>query len=151
MRFPTTTALFALLAGAATADQVSCSGYQTNPSDAAACADQLTLRGAEICKVTGGFTTTFCQIGEARIVGVGLGNPSGTEESVAWYVKSFVNDCYVVRLLTDTCSLDIAVAVGQILDACTHEVVPYGMKASGEKLANGNPNISVHAVSTYDG
>jgi hypothetical protein len=57
----------------------------------------------------------------------------------------------VVRLLTDICSLDIAVAVGQILDACTHEVVPYGMKASGEKLANGNPNISVHAVSTYDG
>jgi hypothetical protein len=50
-----------------------------------------------------------------------------------------------------TCSLDIAVAVGHILDACTHEVVPYGMKASGEKLANGNPNISVHAVSTYDG
>jgi hypothetical protein len=90
---PTTAllALLALLAATATADQVSCSGYQTNPSDIAACADQLTLRGAEICKVTGGFTTTFCQIGEARIVGVGLGNPSGKEESVAWYGESDVD------------------------------------------------------------
>jgi hypothetical protein len=43
-------------------------------------------------------------------------------------------------------SIDIAVAVGKILDACTHEVVPYGLRASGEMLAPSNENISVHAV-----
>jgi hypothetical protein len=86
MHFPTTTALITLLAAVATADEPGCTGYQTNPYDIAACANELTARGDELCKVTGGFTTTFCQIGSARIVGVGLGNPAGREESAPWYV-----------------------------------------------------------------
>lgn len=44
------------------------------------------------------------------------------------------------------CSVDIAIAVGHILDQCTHEVAPYGLKASGQERANGNPDIVVHAV-----
>ena len=45
-----------------------------------------------------------------------------------------------------TNSIDIAIAVGHILDQCTHEVVPYGMRASGEEKANRNADIVVHAV-----
>ena len=45
-----------------------------------------------------------------------------------------------------TNSVDIAIAVGHILDQCTHEVAPYGMKASGEEKANRNGDIVVHAV-----
>ena len=84
MHFPAT----AFIAFAATilpsALGASCTGYQTTPSNIAACADQLTARGNEPCKVTGGFTTTFCEIGDARIVGVGVGSPSGQETSSPW-------------------------------------------------------------------
>lgn len=43
-------------------------------------------------------------------------------------------------------SIDIAIAVGKILDQCAHEVAPYGLKASGQEPANRNSNIVVHAV-----
>jgi hypothetical protein len=49
-------------------------------------------------------------------------------------------------LLMRVNSIDIAIAVGHILDQCTHEVVPYGMKSSGEEKANRNGDIVVHAV-----
>lgn len=85
MHFPTTTTLIAVLAAAATPClAASCTGYQTTPSNIAACADQLTARGSELCKVTSGFTTTFCEIGDAMIVGVGVGTPSGVETSSPW-------------------------------------------------------------------
>lgn len=61
----------------ATAQDGACTGYQTNPYDVAACANELTARGSETCSVVGGFTKVFCQIGDAQIVGVGLTNPSG--------------------------------------------------------------------------
>jgi len=80
-----TTALLALAATLpASVTAAVCTGYQTNPSDIAACADQLTARGTELCKVTRGFTTTFCQIGSAEIVGVGVGTPNGVETSSPW-------------------------------------------------------------------
>lgn len=88
MHFPTTTALLALVAAAALPYTLaaSCTGYLTTPSNIAACADQLTARGSELCKVTSGFTTTFCEIGDAMIVGVGVGSPSGVETSSPWLV-----------------------------------------------------------------
>jgi hypothetical protein len=49
-------------------------------------------------------------------------------------------------LIYDNVSVDIAIAVGKILDACTHEVAPFGLRASGELAANNNPDIIVHAV-----
>ena len=49
-------------------------------------------------------------------------------------------------LTSDVNSIDIAIAVGKILDQCTHEVAPYGMKASGQEPANRNSKIVVHAV-----
>lgn len=53
--------------------------------------------------------------------------------------------------LSDTfsflCSVDIAIAVGRILDACTHDTgPPMGVRSSGETDANGNGDIVVHAV-----
>lgn len=84
----TTTTLLSLLSSAlllpASVTAVSCTGYQTTPSNIAACADQLTARGNEICKVTSGFTTTFCEIGDAMIVGVGVETPSNIETSSPW-------------------------------------------------------------------
>ena len=77
MHFSSTTALLALTVAAlpavVTAEAI-CQGYLTGPSDIAACADELTHRGNEACTVTGS-TTTFCQIGTARIVGVATGTP----------------------------------------------------------------------------
>ena len=86
MHFPTTTTVIAFLTAAAlpSALAASCTGYQTTPFNIAACADQLTARGSELCKVTSGFTTTFCEIGDAMIVGVGVGSPSGVETSSPW-------------------------------------------------------------------
>jgi len=86
MHFPTTTAFLALTAAATLPSTLaaSCTGYQTTPSNIAACADQLAARGSELCKVTSGFTTTFCEIGDAMIVGVGVGSPSGVETSSPW-------------------------------------------------------------------
>ena len=86
MQFLPSTALLALTAAAAlpSALAASCTGYLTTPSNIAACADQLTARGSELCKVTSGFTTTFCEIGDAMIVGVGVGSPSGVETSSPW-------------------------------------------------------------------
>lgn len=84
MHFLTTAALAFATTALPSALAASCTGYQTTPSNIAACADQLTARGNEPCKVTGGFTTTFCEIGDARIVGVGVGSPSGQETSSPW-------------------------------------------------------------------
>ena len=80
------TALLALAAAAlpTAVHAVSCTGYQTTPSNIAACADQLTARGNELCKVKSGFTTTFCEIGDAMIVGVGVETPSNIETSSPW-------------------------------------------------------------------
>ena len=89
MHFPTNpTALLTLLAAAAfpsvaTAEAI-CQGYLTDPSDIAACADQLTARAGESCSVKRGTDTVFCQIGTARIVGVGVGSPNGVETSSDW-------------------------------------------------------------------
>lgn len=84
----TTTPLLSLLSSAlllpTSVHAVSCTGYQTTPSNIAACADALTARGNEICKVTSGFTTTFCEIGDAMVVGVGVESPSGVETSSPW-------------------------------------------------------------------
>jgi hypothetical protein len=43
-------------------------------------------------------------------------------------------------------SIDIAVAVGHILDQCTAEVGGVGWRAAGVEQANGNPDIYVHAL-----
>jgi hypothetical protein len=87
MHYPSikaTTALLALSLAASTAYAVSCTGHQTNPNDLAACANELTARRTNLCTVTRGFTTTFCQIGDARVVGVGVGTPNGKETSSPW-------------------------------------------------------------------
>jgi hypothetical protein len=80
----TTTALLALSLAVSTAHAVSCTGHQTNPYDLAACANGLTARGTDPCTVACGFTTTLCQIGDARVVGVGVGTPNGKETSSPW-------------------------------------------------------------------
>jgi hypothetical protein len=76
--------LCVLSLAASTTYAVSCTGRQTNPYDLAACANELTARGIDLCTVTRGFTTTFCQIGAARVVGVGVGTPNGKEASSPW-------------------------------------------------------------------
>lgn len=83
MHFPTTTALLAL-AAASIATAAICQGSLTDPSDIAACADQLTARGNEACTVKRGSDALFCQIGSARVVGVGSGSPNGVETSSPW-------------------------------------------------------------------
>lgn len=86
MQFSTTATLLALTAAilpAAVTAEIICQGYLTDPSDIAACADELTLRSNEACTVTGS-TTTFCQIGTARIVGVSTGTPIRAETSSSW-------------------------------------------------------------------
>lgn len=75
---------FAACLPATTAQDVVCQGANADPSDIAACANELTARGSELCTVVGGFTETFCQIGTARIVGVGRSSPSGIEVSSPW-------------------------------------------------------------------
>lgn len=85
----TDTILLALAASlhtatAQNAQDVVCQGANAEPSDIAACANELTARGSEMCSVVGGFTKTFCQIGTARIVGLGSTDPSGREVSSPW-------------------------------------------------------------------
>jgi hypothetical protein len=86
MQFLSTTAILALMAAlpAAVTAEAICQGYLTDPSDIAACADQLTARAGESCSVKRGTDTVFCQIGTARIVGVGVGSPNGVETSSDW-------------------------------------------------------------------
>jgi hypothetical protein len=83
MHFLTRTALLALTAASMTAAAI-CQGSLTDPSDIAACADQLAARGNEACTVKRGSDALFCQVGTARIVGVGSGSPNGVETSSPW-------------------------------------------------------------------
>lgn len=54
--------------------------------------------------------------------------------------------CAVVTLLT-FCSVDIAIAVGKILDSCTHDTgPPMGVRSAGQTDAEHNGDIRVHAV-----
>ncbi|KAM0701037.1 hypothetical protein Q7P35_011398 [Cladosporium inversicolor] len=128
-KFTSTTALLALTAAlsASVSAEAVCQGYLTDPSDITACADELTLRGNEACTVTGS-STIFCEIGTARIVGVATGTP--------------------IRAETSSSCIDIAVAVGHILDQCTKEVGGIGWRAVGVEQTNGNPDIYVHALLT---
>jgi hypothetical protein len=84
MQFLAKTAILALAAAASVTAEAICQGSLTDPSDIAACADQLTARGNEACTVKRGSDALFCQIGSARIVGVGSGSPSGVETSSPW-------------------------------------------------------------------
>lgn len=49
-------------------------------------------------------------------------------------------------ILLRATSVDIAIAVGHILDQCTSNIVPYGTVTAGQAYANNNQKIRVHAV-----
>lgn len=87
MHFPSPVlALFAaaIALPTALAQSASCDGAYAQASDLAFCANELTQRGNDACSVVGGFTTVFCEKGDAQIVGVGVETPSGRETSSPW-------------------------------------------------------------------
>lgn len=129
------------------AQAIDCARKHTPPSDVAACADELTVRGSELCTVINGSTTTFCQTGDAEIVGVELDRQQGLGLHLHGKFElrclREVHDKRALRL-TNFCdgSVDIAIAVGRILGRCTTNIGGFDTdRVAGVTQANNNPDI----------
>lgn len=130
MRVIAITPLLLALYGQSSAFAAHCDGTLAKTPDVVACAKQLTARGHRNCGSVGaGGAIAFCKIGTAEVVGVGIG--SGTTHS-SWYA---LRACLFRTLLTFRLfSVDIARAVGFILDDCTTVDHFFGQRTAGKLI-----------------